>query len=176
MLGRAAPSCVWFALAMAGVLSPGCGERHSAAHPGAGGDDAPPPAAMTAASRDSLRLTLELPAEAAGGEEIPITFRVANVSGAPLDLYLQGREITFDVIVADAAGDTVWNRLHERIVPAILRLETLAADASLELTHTWDQRSNDGTRVAPGNYRVHAALLTETRPLVTDTARLRIGG
>jgi len=123
---------------------------------------------------DSLDLRLEFPERVSQGEPIRITLRIENVSGAPLDLYLRGREIAFDLVVADEDGQEMWRRLKDAVIPAILRIETMEAGGVLELTHEWDQRSDAGDPVAPGEYLVRGELLTETEPLSPAVGRLRI--
>lgn len=105
---------------------------------------------------------------------MPITLRVENVGSRPLDLYLRGRTIAFDLVVSRPDGTVIWRRLHDEMIPAILRLETLAPGAALELEDVWDQRSNDGELVTPGDYLVHGELLSEEQPLVTPAEPLRI--
>lgn len=124
---------------------------------------------------DSLRLQLAVPPRAARGEAVPIEFTVENISGRGLDLYLRGREIAFDIVVESEDGGLVWRRLHDAIIPAILRIESLAPGAVLEFRDTWDQRTNEGDRVAPGRYRVRGELLTEAEPLATQSADIQVG-
>jgi hypothetical protein len=133
-----------------------------------------PEPGVSEADSDSLRLSIELPAEARVGEPVPIAFRVENISARPLDLYLRGRTIAFDLVVSGADGSIVWRRLEGEIIPAILRIETLAPGTALLLEHTWDQRTNAGNAAPPGEYTVRAELLTETEPLATSPGRLRI--
>jgi hypothetical protein len=123
---------------------------------------------------DSLRLRLDLPEQVPGGVPVRIRLVVENLTDRSLDLYLRGRQISFDLVVEARAGDTVWRRLENEVIPAILRLETLAPRQSLTLEDTWDQRSNQGARVPPGAYRVHAELLTEGDPLVSPSRTLHI--
>jgi hypothetical protein len=129
---------------------------------------------VAAAGSDSLRLETRVPERVATGEPVPVVLRAENVSAGTLDLYLQGRNIAFDVVVTDAGGRVVWRRLEGEIVPAILRIETLEPGAALELEARWDQRSNAGEPVDPGRYTVHGELLTESDPVVTPTVRLQI--
>jgi hypothetical protein len=151
----------------------GCGS----ADPGAAPAAAPLPSGsdiVDTTPGDSLRLSLAVPAEAAAGVPVPVTLAIENVSGAPLDLYLRGRTIAFDIIVSRAAGDTVWQRLAGEVIPGILRLESLAPAQVLELSDEWDQRDNAGSLVEPGDYSVHAEVLTEGAPLRSPAAALRI--
>jgi hypothetical protein len=150
----------------------GCGpavpERPADTHPSSGSD------AVDMAPSDSLRLSLGVPVEVAAGVSVPVTITLENVSGRPLDLYLRGRTIAFDIVVLDAAGVTTWRRLEGVIIPAILRLESLAPGQVLELSDRWDQRDNAGRPVGAGDYSVYGEVLTEGPPLRTADVPLRI--
>jgi hypothetical protein len=123
---------------------------------------------------DSLRLFVALPPVAGLGEPIPISLHIENTTDRTLDLYLRGREIAFDLVVTDEQGRIVWRRLEGEIIPAILRIETLAAGASLSFDDTWDQRTNAGGFAPPGRYHVEGQLLTESEPLVTPPEAIQI--
>jgi hypothetical protein len=123
---------------------------------------------------DSLQLDLLVPAEVEAGAAVPLRLHVRNTSGRSIELYLRGRSITFDIVVTDAGGATVWRRLAGEVIPAIIRLETLDAGAALELRAEWRQVTQAGARVAPGSYRVHGELLTDGPALATPPATLRI--
>lgn len=133
-----------------------------------------PEADVPATVSDSLRLWLEVPDEVRAGDSVPIALRVENVSDEPIDLHLRGRTIAFDLVVAGADGEVAWSRLEGEVIPAILRVETLGSGERLELEDTWDQRSNAGEAVAPGDYSVRGELLTEGEPLSTPSVPLRI--
>jgi hypothetical protein len=123
----------------------------------------------------SPNLRLDVPTDAPRGATVPITLLVENPSEQPLDLYLRGRDIAFDVVVARANGDVAWRRLEGEIIPAILQLRTLAPHEVLELRAQWDQRTNRGRPVDAGLYSVRGVLLTEEQvPLETPIAQLRI--
>ena len=130
----------------------------------------------TNAAADTLRLALELPVEARAGTTVPMTFRVANVAGRPLELYLRGRTIAFDVELRDARGALIWHRLGDEPVEAIVRLEPLAAGATLTLSAAWNGRTSAGALASPGDYTARALLLTEGEPLATAWVSLRIVG
>jgi len=101
--------------------------------------------------------------------------RVENPADRPLDLYLRGRAIEFDVVAAADDGRVVWRKLEGQVIPAILRLETLAPGGVLELRTEWDQRTNDGRRVPAGSYTIRGLLLTDSEtPLASPPTRLRI--
>jgi hypothetical protein len=103
------------------------------------------------------------------GERVPVTLRARNIGRAPLELYLQGRPVAFDIIVTREGGSLVWRRLEGQTIPAILQVRTLGAGESLELLDEWDQRANDGALVGPGSYTVEGALLTDS-PELLETA------
>ena len=150
------------------------GEPRDTAAPAARGVPVVEAPAVSAAREDTLRLTLDVPREVARGAPVPFVFRVENVAGRPLELYLRGRTIAFDVVVTDAAGRPVWRRLEDEVIPAIVRLEELAPGAALTLRATWDQRTARGVPVGDGEYRAHAELLTETTPLASPPASFRL--
>ena len=128
----------------------------------------------TSGAPDSLRLRLVVPPEARRGEPVPIVLRVENGADRPLELYLRGRTITFDVVVR-AGTDTVWRRLEGEIIPAIVQLRVLAPAETLELRAVWNQQAADGRGVAAGDYTVQGLVLTEhPEPLATPVVPLRI--
>lgn len=122
--------------------------------------DAPPDGA--APQGTPLRLSLDVPPRVAAGDPVPITLRLTNASSRTLDLYLQGREIAFDIQIADAGGSVLWRRMEGMVPQAILQVKQLAPKESLELEHTWDQRRRGGGTVPPGVYTVVGLLLTES--------------
>lgn len=124
---------------------------------------------------DSLAVELDLPSDVPAGAPVPITIRIRNTSSGPINLHLLGREITFDLVVTDAGGAVVWQRLEDESVMAILRLETLEPGAVLELSHTWNQRTRAGAPVPPGAYSVRGSVPTDQpEPLRTPPEPLRI--
>jgi hypothetical protein len=130
---------------------------------------------MSAAGQDSLQLRLDVPSEARLGAPVPLTLRVENTGGRPLDLYLRGRTIAFDVIVERDDGRVVWRKLEGEIIPAIVQVKTLRPREVMELHARWDQRTNRRRRVAAGLYSVRGALLTDMpTPLETAAVQLRI--
>jgi hypothetical protein len=107
---------------------------------------------------DSLTLEIDVPPEVPAGEPVPITLRAKNLGTQPLDLYLRGREIAFDLSVASAGGEVLWRRLEGTTVPAILQVLTLAPGESLELSDVWDQHTGKGMPAGSGTYIVQGAL------------------
>ena len=123
---------------------------------------------------DSLRLDLEVPVEARVGSVVPIALRVRNVGDQPIDLYLRGRTIAFDVIVRRDSGGVVWRRLENAIIPAILRIETLPPHGMLELRADWSLETTTGAPATPGTYVVQGVLFTEDAELSTLPVSLHV--
>jgi hypothetical protein len=129
---------------------------------------------FAAMSGQNPRLEIEVPPRVVAGEPVRIVLRATNDAAGPLELYLMGRSVTFDVTVTGTDGTVVWRRLEGQTIPAILQVRFLAPGESLELEHVWDQRTNTGDLVAPGTYTVTGAIHTDSQPLKTPTAPLRI--
>lgn len=128
-------------------------------------------------AQEGAVVTLEVPQNVAVGAPVPISIRVKNETAAPLDLYLRGREVTFDIAIADSTGDGVWRRLEGEVTQAVLQLKTLAPGEVMELSHTWDQKSQRGLQVPPGRYRVRANILTDGQTeLASNEGMLLITG
>lgn len=124
---------------------------------------------------DSVTLDLSLPDHVRAGEPVPLTLRATNRGTGRATLYLRGRPAAFDVIVADARGKVVWRRLRGATISMVLQVHELAPGESFELEDQWNQQTNAGVRVPPGEYRLTGRLLTDTdRPLETPPVRLRI--
>lgn len=130
-----------------------------------------PFAAMPA---QSPRVEIDVPPRVAAGEPVHIILRATNDGAGPLELYLMGRPVSFDITVTGADGTVVWRRLARQTVPAILQIRLLAPGDSAEFEHVWDQRTNAGELVGSGTYTVVGAIHTDSRPLRTPTASLRI--
>jgi len=71
------------------------------------------------------------------------------------------------VVVRHASGEVVWRRLENEIIPAIIRLETLAPDQVLELGAEWNP-------ARPGSYAVAGVLLTDGTDLHSDPVTLQV--
>ena len=103
-----------------------------------------------------------------------ISLTIENDTPRTIDLYLRGRTPTFDVIVTRADGEIVWQRLENEIIPAIVRLRTLAAAERLELTTVWDQRTGRGRAAEIGEYTARGVLLLEGESQETKSVAFRI--
>ena len=124
---------------------------------------------------DSMTVELSVPEHVRAGVPVPLTLRATNHGPRPAALYLRGRPVAFDVIVTNARGKVVWRRLRGATISMVLQIRELAPGESLELADTWNQRTNAGVPVPPGEYRLTGRLLTDTeRPLESPPVRLRI--
>lgn len=132
--------------------------------------------AMTSAPQgpDSLRFVVIAPRAVRLGQPVTLTLRVTNAGRRRVDLYLTGRTITFDIIVARADGQVVWRRLAGTSGQQILQVKALAPGEILELKDVWNQQTNTGNAAEPGEYTVEGVLPTDAAPLRTTPAHLRI--
>lgn len=124
--------------------------------------------------QDSLRVELIVPDRVRAGETVRFTLQVQNVSTRTFDLYLRGRETTFDVQVSNASGALLWQRLAAAVIPAIVHIRPLAPRERFELTADWDQRDDQGKPVGPAEYKARGFLLAEGAPLATERKTLMI--
>jgi len=124
--------------------------------------------------QDSLRFVVVAPRSVRLGKPVPITLRLTNAGKRKADVFLLGRSITFDIIVAGPDGRVIWRRLEGTSGQQILQVKTLAPGETLELKDAWTQRTNAGAAVAPGVYTVRGLLPTDATPLQTAPVRLRI--
>jgi hypothetical protein len=171
---------VFVACATVAVLVSACPSNPAGTRGGAASatptplDTAPTPFDTAVTALDSLSLELVLPHRVRAGEPVPIELRVQNLTRRSLDLYLRGRAVTWDVIVARRGGDVVWRRLEDEIIPAIVHLRTLAPGERLEADAVWNQRTNQGRRVEAGEYTARGLLLVDGEPLQTASVPFAI--
>lgn len=121
-----------------------------------------------------MQLEIEVPPEVRQGEPVPVTLRLTNTSQQPVTAYLMGRPTAFDIEVADQAGQIIWRRLAGQTVPAILGVRTLRPGESLSFEESWPQRDQAGRQVPSGTYAVTGVLPTDTEPIRSRPAALRI--
>lgn len=122
-----------------------------------------------------MRVELMVPQAIAAGRPVPVTLRISNTGDRPLDLYLQGRPIAFDLTV-QRGDQVVWRRLEGATLSLILQIRTLAPGEVLDLKETWKQEDNAGRPVGPGDYTVTGSVLTDGEPLRAAPTPLRIRG
>jgi hypothetical protein len=159
-------SCAFLSLPF---LLAGCSERGGSAAVDTSAAQADARAEIPFAQEGAV-VTLDVPGSVKTGAVVPIKLRVRNATSSPLDLYLRGRDVTFDIAIADSAGDAVWSRLTGEPIQAILQLRTLAPGEVLELSHDWDQKSQRGNQVPPGRYTVRGSVLTDGRTTLESGA------
>ena len=123
---------------------------------------------------DSLRFQVLAPDSVRSGQPVPIMLRLVNTGKAPVTMYLQGRPLAFDITIRRPDGRTVWRRLEGQVVSAILAVRPLEPGGALTFEETWDQASDTGQRVPPGEYVITGTLPTDGVPLETPPRRLRI--
>ena len=122
----------------------------------------------------TITCTVVTPDSVRRGEPVPITLRLTNTGKEPENVYLTGRSITFDIIIARADGEIVWSRLAHATSEQILQVRTLAPGETLDLKDRWRQRTNAGAAVPSGDYTVTGVIPTDREPLRTAPVRLRI--
>ena len=125
-------------------------------------------AALLVPSPMTITFAVVAPDSARRGETVPITLRLTNTGREPENLYLTGRTITFDIIVARGDGHVVWRRLEHVTGQQILQVKTLAPGESFELRDVWK------AGVEPGDYRVTGVLPTDRDALRTAPVTIRI--
>ena len=124
---------------------------------------------------DSLRFTLVAPDSVRVGQPVPLVLRLTNVTDRPIEAHFLGREIAFDIVVAQPDGAVVWRRLARAVVPGILQVKVLGPGETVELKDAWRQRTDTGAPAAPGEYVVWGVLPTDApEPLRTPPAHLRV--
>src|SRR5687768_13119224 len=122
-----------------------------------------------------VRVSLVAPDTVARGAKVPIVIRVSNTTSAPLDLYLRGRDIAFDITVTDSTRAEIWRRREGETVLAIIQIKTLGPGETLELSDEWDQRTKSGTPAAAGVYGIRGSVLTDgSSSLRSNEARVVI--
>ena len=121
------------------------------------------------------KVNLVVPDTVARGVKVPITIRVANTTSAPLDLYLRGRDIAFDITITDPTGAEFWRRLEGETVLTILQVRSLRPGEVLELSDEWNQRARSGRPATAGVYTIRGEVLTDgTSSLVSNEVSLVI--
>lgn len=108
---------------------------------------------------------------------MPLVFTVTNAGKTPLTLQLLGRAPTADFRISDSRGRLVWSRLRGQTLLGALRLFPLDAGKSLSFREVWNQRTDAGRPVEPGEYLVRGVLLTDDpEGLASPPARLLVQG
>ena len=118
---------------------------------------------------EGVQVSLVVPDTVRSGDKVPMAIRLTNTTTSPLELYLRGREITFDIVIRDLAGNEVWRLLQGDPILAILQLRALAPGETLELRHEWDQQTRLRGQAPEGTYTVRGDVVTDgSGSLVSD--------
>ena len=106
---------------------------------------------------------------------MPLVFTITNTGKVSVTLQLLGRNPTADFRVSDLRGRIIWSRLRGQTLLGALRLFPLDAGKGLSFRQVWNQHTDSGSPVAPGEYLIHGVLLTDDPTgLASPTARLRV--
>jgi hypothetical protein len=111
----------------------------------------------------SLGARLEVPPSAPLGVHVPLRLTVENVTEAPVEFGIRGREHSnyfggHDFVVTTAGGSEVWHLLGTGPWQTVASQVTLEPGEQLRFEHSWPQADNMGGAVRPGTYLVHAVL------------------
>lgn len=122
----------------------------------------------------SVTVTAVVPDSVRRGAPVPIALRLTNSGPEPETVFLTGRAVTFDVVIARLDGEVVWRRLDKATGEQILQVKTLTPGETLELRERWRQRTNAGRAVPAGDYTVIGIIPTDREPLRSAPVKLRI--
>ena len=122
----------------------------------------------------SLTVSLLAPDAVPSGNDLSFEVVLRNETDDTVVAHLHGREIVWDVVVTDSAGEVLWQRLSGAIIPAILRLDTFAPGESRRFHTTWDRRDPEGRRVGPGTYFAKARVPSDAGDLLSPEVVIRI--
>jgi hypothetical protein len=104
-----------------------------------------------------------------------LVFTVTNTSRVSVTLQLLGRTPTADFQVTDLRGETIWSQLRGQTLMGALRLFPLEGGKQLSFRQVWNQHSDSGSAVPPGEYLIRGVLLTDDpEGLASPPTRLRI--
>lgn len=135
----------------------------------------PPPMPLERDAAESLQFTIVVPPLVHVAQPVRITLRLTNVTDHPVAVYVVGRPIAFDIVIAREDGPVVWRRLEGAAVASILQVRTVRPRETMELSDLWPQRGSDGKPVPPGTYDVWGVLPSDApEPRRTATVKLRI--
>jgi hypothetical protein len=109
----------------------------------------------------SMTLEIALADTVHAGQIVPMTLRLTNPGRKPATVYLQGRPVAFDIIVARPDGTPIWHRLEGAVVSAVLQVRSMAPGEVIEFRDIWSQRTDRGQAVPPGEYVVTGVLPTD---------------
>jgi hypothetical protein len=87
------------------------------------------------------------------GETISMTLSITNCGDEEvIRFYSSGQR--YDFVVSDTEGHEVWRWSHGKAFIQVLGQETFQPGVTVTYTEVWDQSSNAGEQVTPGDYDV----------------------
>jgi hypothetical protein len=92
---------------------------------------------------------------------VPLVFTVTNPGTSSLTLQLLGRTPTADFQVSDPAGRRIWSLLGGKTLVSVLQLFPLDGGKVLSFRQVWNQHTDAGREVTPGEYLIRGVLLTD---------------
>lgn len=111
-----------------------------------------------------------------GDSAATLVLIVSNPGDSELTVYTAAPEFAFDAWVKANDGREVWRRLREVVRQEPHFAVTIAGRGERRFFASWNLRSNDGTRVQPGDYLVSGVLyghadVTEAKAIVLRVPR-----
>jgi len=92
---------------------------------------------------------------------VPLVFSVTNTGKSSLTLQLLGRTPSADFQVSDPDGRRVWSLLGGNTLVSVLQLFPLDGGKVLTFRQIWNQHTDAGLAVTPGEYLIRGVLLTD---------------
>ena len=89
------------------------------------------------------------------GEAVKVDFSLTNNAGALVTLEFNSGQ-TYDVLVRDAAGETVWNWAANKRFIMATRQVALEPNERQNYSVQWDGRALPGREIGPGQYTIEA--------------------
>lgn len=108
------------------------------------------------------------------GQSVQMQLVKTNISNRPITLTYNTAQRYDFFIRRGTSGQVVWQWSRGRFFGQAVQRVTLAPGQSQVFTSTWDQRSNQGSRVQPGLYTVQAENMARELRNRRISARIRI--
>jgi hypothetical protein len=100
------------------------------------------------------------------GQPVALKFTIRNITKKPTH-YDFSTSQQFDVTVADAQGNTVWDWAHGRVFASVITQIILKPGQEQSYRVVWDGNGPQGRPVAPGTYTLNARMTSNNRPAIT---------
>lgn len=112
----------------------------------------------------SLTLQLQAASRIHRGGILRTGLLLRNRATTAAEIVLSGRP-AYDFAAVDSSGVEVWRWSHDKAVQQILQIREIGPGQEFLFEDRWDLRSNAGTSVPPGTYRLIGFLRLEDRTL-----------